>query len=83
MVSWVTDYLTDRPQFVCFGTALFDVRVRYLEASQGNCPVSIPSLYTTDFQYKSESAHLQKFSDDCSGWVYNWWTGGGGQSTGE
>ncbi|KAK0134631.1 RNA-directed DNA polymerase from mobile element jockey [Merluccius polli] len=61
MISWITDYLTGRPQFVC----LFSVVVSDTGAPQGT--VLSPflfTLYTTDFQYNSGSCHLQKFSDD-------------------
>ena len=65
MISWITDYLTGRPQFVRLGSVLPDVVVSDTGASQGT--VLSPflfTLYTTDFQYNSESCHLQKFSDD-------------------
>lgn len=38
------------------------------------------TLYILDFEYKSESAHLQTFSAVVG--VYQWWTGGE-QGTGE
>ena len=65
MRSWITDYLTGRPQFVRLGSVLSDVVVSDTGAPQGT--VLSPflfTLYTTDFQYNSESCHLQKFSDD-------------------
>ncbi|KAI3353469.1 hypothetical protein L3Q82_019997, partial [Scortum barcoo] len=65
MISWITDYLTGRPQFVRLGSVLSDVVVSDTGAPQGT--VLSPflfTLYTTDFQYNSESCHLQKFSDD-------------------
>ena len=65
MISWITDYLTGRPQFVCLGSVLSDVVVSDTGAPQGT--VLSPflfTLYTTDFQHNSESCHLQKFSDD-------------------
>jgi len=65
VISWVTDYLTGRPQFVRLGSVLSDVVVSDIRAPQGT--VLSPflfTLYTTDFQYNSESRHLQKFSDD-------------------
>ena len=64
-VSWITDYLTGRPQFVRLDRVLSDVVVSGTGAPQGT--VLSPflfTLYTTDFQYNSESCHLQKFSDD-------------------
>ncbi|CAJ1053355.1 hypothetical protein L3Q82_002231 [Xyrichtys novacula] len=60
IVSWITDYLTDRPQFVHLGSVLSSVVVSVAGAPQGT--VLSPflfTLYTTDFQ-----CHLQKFSDD-------------------
>ena len=65
MISWITDYLTGRPQFVRLGSVLSDVVVSDTGAPQGT--VLSPflfTLYTTDFQYNSESCHLQRFSDD-------------------
>ena len=49
--SWITDYLRHRPQIVRVGAALSDVVVSDLGAPQGTMS-------------HSESAHLQKFSDD-------------------
>ena len=56
MISWITDYLTGRPQFVRLGSVLSDVVVSDTGAPQGT--VLSPflfTLYTTDFQYNSES----------------------------
>lgn len=50
-VSWVTDCLTDRPQFVRLGAALPDVVESDVGAQQGS--VLAPclfALYTSDFQ---------------------------------
>ena len=57
-VSWITDYLTDRPQFVRLGSVLSDVVMSGVGAPQGT--VLSPflfTLYTSDFQYNSESCH--------------------------
>merc|ERR1712035_110584 len=65
VISWITDYLTGRPQFVRLGSGLSDVVVSDTGAPQGT--VLSPflfTLYTTDFKYNSGSCHLQKFSDD-------------------
>ena len=65
MISWITDYLTGRPQFVRMGSVLSDAVVSDTGAPQGT--VLSPflfTLYTTDFQYNTRSCHLQKFSDD-------------------
>ena len=51
MISWITDYLTGRPQFVRLGSVLSDVVVSDTGAPQGT--VLSPflfTLYTTDFQ---------------------------------
>ena len=61
VISWITDYLTGRPQFVRLGSVLSDVVVSDVGAPQGT--VLSPflfTLYTTDFQYNSETCHLQK-----------------------
>ena len=69
VISWVTDYLTGRPQFVRLGSVLSDVVVSDIRAPQGT--VLSPflfTLYTTDFQYNSESCQFVavcKLSDFC------------------
>ena len=65
VISWITDHLTGRPQFVRLGSGLSDVRVIDTGAPQGTVlsPLLF-TLYTTDLKYNSESCHLQKFSDD-------------------
>ncbi|KAK0134692.1 putative RNA-directed DNA polymerase from transposon BS [Merluccius polli] len=58
MVAWITNYLTDRPQYVMLRHCLSDVGT-----------VLSPflfTLYTSDFCYNSRTCHLQKFSDDSS-----------------
>jgi hypothetical protein len=65
LVSWVTDYLTGRPQFVRLQSCVSERAVSNTGASQGT--VLSPflfTLYTSDFRYNSETCHLQKFSDD-------------------
>ncbi|KAI3365246.1 hypothetical protein L3Q82_010340, partial [Scortum barcoo] len=48
----------------CLGSVLSDV-VSDTGAPQGTVlSPFLLTLYTTDFQYNSESCHLQKFSDD-------------------
>ncbi|KAI3374103.1 hypothetical protein L3Q82_022002 [Scortum barcoo] len=57
MISWITDYLTGRPQFVHLGSVLSDVVVSDTGAPAGNCallPSSSPYTPLT-FQYNSES----------------------------
>ena len=65
LVSWITDYLTGRPQFVRLKDCLSDTVIGSTGAPQGTVlsPVLF-TLYTSDFSYKKESCHLQKFSDD-------------------
>lgn len=65
VISWITDYLTYRPQFVHLGSVLSDVGVGGKGAPQGT--VLSPflfTLYTSDFHCNSESCHLQTFSDN-------------------
>ena len=65
IVSWITDYLTGRPQFVRLKDGLSDTVISSTGAPQGTVlsPVLF-TLYTSDFRYNKESCHLQKFSDD-------------------
>lgn len=54
MISWITDYLTGRPQFVRMGRVLSDVVVSDTGAPQGTVlSTFLFTLYTTDFQYNS------------------------------
>ncbi|KAI3351397.1 hypothetical protein L3Q82_020212, partial [Scortum barcoo] len=67
LAAWVTNYLTDRPQFVRLQDCVSDDVV---VCSFDRCPqgtVLSPflfTLYTSDFTYSTDSCHLQKFSDD-------------------
>jgi len=69
VISCITDYLTGRPQFVRLGSVLSYVVVSDIGAPQGT--VLSPfffTLYTTDFQYNSESCQFVavcKLSDFC------------------
>ncbi|KAK3528684.1 hypothetical protein QTP70_009066 [Hemibagrus guttatus] len=65
LVAWITDYLTGRPQYVRLGDCKSDTVV----SSTGALQVAVLSpvlftLYTSDFQYNSESCHVQRFTDD-------------------
>merc|ERR1712035_43413 len=63
--TWIYDYLTNRPHFVKLKGCVSDMVVSSTGAPQGT--VLSPflfTLYTSDFQYNSESCHLQKYSDD-------------------
>uniref|UniRef100_A0A1A8PFW7 Reverse transcriptase domain-containing protein n=1 Tax=Nothobranchius pienaari TaxID=704102 RepID=A0A1A8PFW7_9TELE len=65
LVGWITDYLTSRPQHVRLMSCRSDNILSSTGAPQGT--VLSPflfTLYTSDFRYKSQSCHLQKFSDD-------------------
>lgn len=65
LVSWIGDYLTERPQFVRLKDCLSDTVISSTGAPQGTVlsPVLF-TLYTSDFCYNTESCHMQKFSDD-------------------
>ena len=65
LVSWITDYLTERPQFVRLKDCLSETVVCSTGAPQGTVlsPVLF-TLYTSDFAYNTETCHIQKFSDD-------------------
>ncbi|TWW75415.1 hypothetical protein D4764_13G0000770 [Takifugu flavidus] len=65
LVSWIEDYLTGRPQFVRLRSCVSDPLMSNTGAPQRT--VLSPFLftaYTADFQYHSETCHLQKYSDD-------------------
>ncbi|KAI4890783.1 hypothetical protein NFI96_007798 [Prochilodus magdalenae] len=65
LVSWITDYLTGRPQYVRLKDCTSETVVSSTGAPQGT--VLSPflfTLYTSDFRYNSETCHMQKFSDD-------------------
>src|SRR4029434_2142808 len=65
LVSWITDYLTERPQFVWLKDCISETVLCSTGAPQGTVlsPVLF-TLYTSDFTYNTESCHIQKFSDD-------------------
>ncbi|KAI4890987.1 hypothetical protein NFI96_031382 [Prochilodus magdalenae] len=65
LVSWITDYLTGRPQYVRLKDCTSETVVSSTGAPQGT--VLSPflfTLYTSDFRHNSETCHMQKFSDD-------------------
>ncbi|XP_013889486.1 RNA-directed DNA polymerase from mobile element jockey, partial [Austrofundulus limnaeus] len=65
LITWILDYLTERPQYVRTKGCQSDKVVCSTGAPQGT--VLAPflfTLYTADFRYSSASCHLQKFSDD-------------------
>ncbi|XP_051791640.1 uncharacterized protein LOC127530035 [Erpetoichthys calabaricus] len=65
LVALIVDYLTDRPQYVRLRNCRSDIVVSSTGAPQGTVlsPVLF-SQHTLDFQYNSESCHVQKFADD-------------------
>ncbi|KAI4887416.1 hypothetical protein NFI96_018878, partial [Prochilodus magdalenae] len=74
LVTWITDYLTGRPQHVRIRDCSSDTVISSTGAPQGTVlsPVLF-TLYTSDFKYNSELCHMQKFSDDTAivGCVHN------------
>ncbi|KAI3373990.1 hypothetical protein L3Q82_022555 [Scortum barcoo] len=80
LVAWIRDYLTGRPQYVRLGDCRSDTVASSTGAPQGTVlsPVLF-TLYTSDFQYKSEFCHVQKFADDTAivGCIRNQGDGGG------
>ena len=65
LVSWITDYLTERPQFVRLKDCVSETVLCSTGAPQETVlsPVLF-TLYTSDFTCNTESCHIQKFSDD-------------------
>lgn len=65
LVAWITDYLTNRPQYVRLGDSRSDTVASSTGAPQGTVlsPVLF-TLYTSDFQSNTEFCHVQKFADD-------------------
>lgn len=59
-----TDHLTGRPQYVRLGNCRSDTLVSSTAASEG--AVLSPVLSTSDFQYNSESCHVQRFADNAA-----------------
>ncbi|KAI3371987.1 hypothetical protein L3Q82_006857 [Scortum barcoo] len=66
LAAWVTNYLTDRPQFVRLQDCLSDVVVHCSTGAPKGTVLSpfLFTLYTSDFTYSTDSCHLQKFSDN-------------------
>ena len=64
-ISWITDYLTGRPQYVRLGNCVSGTLMSSTGAPQGTVLAPLLfTLYTADFKYTSESCHIQKYSDD-------------------
>ncbi|XP_051253585.1 uncharacterized protein LOC127362195 [Dicentrarchus labrax] len=65
LVTWITDYLTERPQYVRLKGCTSDTVVSSTGAPQGTVlSPALFTLYTSDFQYNSGLCHMQKYSDD-------------------
>uniref|UniRef100_A0A8C6KTV4 Reverse transcriptase domain-containing protein n=1 Tax=Nothobranchius furzeri TaxID=105023 RepID=A0A8C6KTV4_NOTFU len=63
-IAWIKDYLKNRPLFVRLKNCTSNQAISNIGAPQGT--VLSPylfTLYTSDFQYKSETCHLHKYSD--------------------
>ena len=65
LVAWISDFLTDRPQYVRTGGCTSGTVTSSTGAPQGTCLAPyLFTLYTSDFRHNSETCHMQKFSDD-------------------
>lgn len=65
LLSWITDYLTDRCQFVRLRTATSDMVMSSTGGPQETVLAPLLfTLYTVDFMHNTELCHVQKFSDD-------------------
>lgn len=65
LVSWIHDYLSDRPQYVRLKNVMSDTVVSGTGAPQGTVLAPLLyTLYTADFCYNSELCHIQKFADN-------------------
>ena len=65
LVTWISSYLTNRPQYVRLKDITYDTVVSNTGAPQGTMlsPLLF-ALYTADFCYNPETCHIQKFADD-------------------
>ena len=67
LVAWITDYLTDRLQYVRLQHCLSDVVTSNTGTPQGAVlSLFLFTLYTSDFCYNSQACHLERLSDDSS-----------------
>lgn len=65
MAYWTTDYLTNRLQYVRQQDCVSRTVVNSTGGPQGTVlALFLLNLYTSDFSYKSELCHLQKFTGD-------------------
>ncbi|KAI2646159.1 hypothetical protein H4Q32_026094 [Labeo rohita] len=65
LLTWILDYLTNRPQYVRVRDCESDIVVCSTGARQGMVlALFLFTVYTADFMFSSATCHLQKFSDD-------------------
>lgn len=65
VVSWIFDYLTDRPQYKRLRDITSDTVVSSTGAPQGTILAPLLyTLYTLNLCYNSDLCHIQKFADD-------------------
>ena len=65
LITWITNYLIDRPQFVRLKDTTSDILISSTGAPQGTVLAPLLfTLYTSDFSHNSESCHIQRFADD-------------------
>ena len=61
LMSWIVDYLTGRPQYMCLQHCVSDRVVSDTRTPQGTVPSPfLFTFYTTDFSYCTETCHLHK-----------------------
>lgn len=63
LVTWKANYLIGRSQYVCLHLCVLDSMVSNNGALQETV-LFLFTLYTMGLNYRSETAHLQMFSDD-------------------
>nr|XP_008281176.1 PREDICTED: uncharacterized protein LOC103358119 [Stegastes partitus] len=65
LVDWISDYLSDRPQYVRLKDTTSDTVVSSTGAPQGTVLAPLLfTLYTSDFWCNTELCHIQKYADD-------------------
>lgn len=65
LVSWITGYFTDRPQYLGPQGCVSETVLYSTGAPRGTIlSPFLFTLYTSDFRYNTEGRQLQKFTDD-------------------
>lgn len=65
LVTWILDYLTNRPQCIRLNDTTFDTVISATGVPQGTVPAPIViTLYTAYFSYTSWLCHIQKYADN-------------------